>query len=160
MRIRKATRIWRRSLCPGALSLAFGLTGTSLPAQQLNPEALAYTLPDDIDWVADPGGGSDRAILYGDPAEPGPYGYFIRWNAGNMSRPHYHPNDRYIIVVSGVWWVGTGSTFDPDSTVALPPGTFVVHYGGEVHYDGAKTGDAVMLIQGIGPATSTPAEAP
>jgi hypothetical protein len=77
-----------------------------------------------------------------------------------MSRPHYHPNDWYIIVVSGVWWVGTGSTFDPDSTVALPPGTFVVHYGGEVHYDGAKTGDAVMLIQGIGPATSTPAEAP
>lgn len=149
-------RRWTQILCFG---LALLWTGGIVSAQQLNPQALRFTLPEDIDWVVDEGGGSERAILYGNPAEAGPYGYFIKWKAGNMSRPHSHPNDRYIIVVSGVWWVGTGSRFDPDSTVALPPGTFVVHYGGEVHYDGAKTGDAVMLIQGMGPATSTPAEA-
>lgn len=145
------------SVAVGVLALALGTGFAS--AQQLDPAALTFTLPDDIQWVPDAGGGSERAILYGDPAEPGPYGYFIKWKAGNMSRPHSHPNDRYIIVVSGVWWVGTGSDFEPDKTVALPPGTFVVHHGGQIHYDGAKTGDAVMLIQGMGPATSTPAEA-
>ena len=142
----------------GLCVLALLWLGGSLAAQELNPEALRFTLLDDVDWVVDEGGGSERAVLYGNPADEGPYGYFIKWKAGNMSRPHFHPNDRYIIVVAGTWWVGTGPTFDPDGTVALPPGTFVVHYGGEVHYDGAKTGDAVMLIQGIGPATSTPAE--
>jgi hypothetical protein len=59
--------------------------------------------------------------------------------------------------VQGTWWVGTGADFDVDATVPLSPGTFVVHHAGEVHYDGARDVDAVMLIQGEGPGTSTPA---
>lgn len=150
----------KRMMFVGAAAglLLGGVTGAQ--QQRLNPEAISITVPDDIDWVVDEGGGSERAILYGDPAEPGPYGYFIKWRAGNnFSRPHSHPNDRYIIVVSGTWWVGTGTSFEPDTTVALSPGTFVVHVGGEVHYDGAKDEDAVMLIQGDGPSMSTPAAA-
>jgi hypothetical protein len=41
----------------------------------------------------------------------------------------------------------------------LPPGTFVTHFGKQVHYDGAKDGDAVLEIVGEGPAMATPAEA-
>ena len=37
-------------------------------------------------------------------------------------------------------------------------GTFVTHYGQHVHFDGAKEEDAVLLIVGEGPGTSTPAE--
>jgi hypothetical protein len=40
----------------------------------------------------------------------------------------------------------------------MPAGSYVVHYGGQVHYDGAKDGDAVLEIVGMGPATSTSAE--
>ena len=40
----------------------------------------------------------------------------------------------------------------------LPAGTFVTHFGKQVHYDGAKDEEAVLLITGEGPATSTPAE--
>ena len=40
----------------------------------------------------------------------------------------------------------------------MPAGTFVTHYGQQVHFDGAKDEDAVLLIVGEGPATSTPAE--
>lgn len=139
-------------------AMVFVLSAAVPQAGQLDPKALTYTLPADVEWVPNEGGTAERAVLYGDESQPGPYAFFIKWKAGNMSRPHSHPNHRYIIVVSGTWWVGTGTAFDPGSTVAMPPGTFVVHTANEVHYDGAKDGDAVMLIHGMGPATSTPAE--
>ena len=37
-------------------------------------------------------------------------------------------------------------------------GSFVTHFGKQVHWDGAKDEDAVLLIMGEGPATSTAAE--
>jgi redox-sensitive bicupin YhaK (pirin superfamily) len=140
------------------LGLTLADPGLGAQQQELNPAAISITAVEDVEWVGDER--AERAILYGDESQPGPYGFFIKWKAGgNFSQPHSHPTDRHIIVVSGTWWVGTGTTFDTDSTVPLGPGAFVVHHAGEVHYDGAKDEDAVMLIQGIGPATSTPAEA-
>ena len=41
---------------------------------------------------------------------------------------------------------------------AMPAGTVVTHYGKQVHWDGAKDEDAVLLIVGIGPATNTRVE--
>ena len=74
----------------------------------------------------------------------------------HFSHPHFHPNDRYIVVLSGTWWVGTGPKFDPEhGTVPMQPGSFVTHYGKQVHWDGAKDEDAVLLIMGEGPATAT-----
>jgi quercetin dioxygenase-like cupin family protein len=71
--------------------------------------------------------------------------------------PHFHPHDRFITVVSGTWWVGSGPKWDPgNGSVAMPAGSFVTHYGKQVHWDGAKDVDAVLLIVGDGPATSTP----
>jgi hypothetical protein len=72
--------------------------------------------------------------------------------------PHFHPNDRFVMVLSGTWWVGTGNKYDPDSTVPMPTGTFAEHYGKHVHYDGAKDGDVVLEIVGDGPATQVAAE--
>jgi hypothetical protein len=34
----------------------------------------------------------------------------------------------------------------------------VTHFGKQVHYDGTKDEEAVLLVVGEGPATSTPAE--
>jgi hypothetical protein len=75
-----------------------------------------------------------------------------------MSRPHYHQFDRYIYVISGTWWVGTGTKFDPSTTVGMPPGSFVTHYAKGIHWDGAKDADCVIEIVGMGPATTTNAE--
>ena len=102
--------------------------------------------------------GLKSAVLYGDPSQPGLYIMLVKWTPGHMSHPHFHPNDRYITVLSGTWWVGTGSKFDPESTVPLPAGTFVTHFGKQIHYDGAKDVEAVLQIVGEGPATATPAE--
>jgi quercetin dioxygenase-like cupin family protein len=130
----------------------------SAKVTDLNPAAIAYKLPDQIKWTDEPIG-SKHAVLVGDPDKPGLYVILVKWTAHHMSHPHFHPNDRFITVLSGTWWVGTGNKFDPDSTVALPAGTFVTHFGKQIHYDGAKEGDAVLEIVGEGPATATPAEA-
>lgn len=147
----------RRLLLAGLTVAVFATFGSILSAD-VDPKALAFRLPNQIKWVESPAG-SSQAILFGDPGKPGMYGVLTKWHAHHMSRPHFHPNDRYITVISGTWWVGTGATYDPDSTVALPAGTFVTHFGKQIHYDGAKDDEVVLEIVGEGPATSTPAEA-
>ena len=143
-----------RSICSIGVSMA--LFGTALAAD-LNPAAVVYTLPDKIAWKST-GSGAEQAIMAGDPSKPGIYVVLTKWLPNNMSRPHFHPNDRFITVLKGTWWMGTGTTFDPASTVPVPAGTFVTHFGKQVHYDGAKDEEVVLLITGEGPATSTRVE--
>jgi hypothetical protein len=126
-------------------------------AADIDRTAVEFTPPSEIKWVKNPAGTNEQAILFGHPAKPGPYVMRIKWLPGNMSRPHFHPNDRFFVVISGTWWMGTGETFDPDSTVPAPAGSYVIHYANKVHYDGAKNEEAVIQVWGMGPATSTPA---
>ena len=148
----------RRRAIAAALLLAPLFAAGGAAAVELNQAAVIYQLPDQIPWKINPNG-ADSAVLYGDPAKPGLYIQLVRWHAGHMSHPHFHPNDRFITVISGTWWVGTGTKFDPDATVPMPAGSFVTHFGKQVHYDGAKDGDCVLEIVGDGPGTATSAEA-
>jgi hypothetical protein len=138
--------------------IAAVLAAGSAQAVELDPKAVVYTLPDNIKWVVNERAGNAQAVIAGDPSKPGLYVVLTKWLAGNhFSRPHFHPNDRFITVIKGTWWVGSGPNFDPaDATVPLPAGSVVTHYGKQVHYDGAKDEDAVLMIVGDGPATSTP----
>ena len=136
------------------------LLATPARAATLNSAAVTFELPDQIPWKSPPTNpGVQSALMVGDPAKEGLYVVFTKWLAGNhFSHPHFHPHDRFITVIKGTWWVGTGTKYDPDATVPMPAGTYVTHFGGQVHFDGAKDEDAVLLIVGLGPATSTPAE--
>ena len=147
----------RRYLLP-AMGIAALVSLASARATDLNPAAIKIQLPDQIKWEDDTARGESSAVLAGDPTKPGLYVELVKWHAHHMSHPHFHPNDRFITVISGTWWVGTGTKFDPDSTKPLPPGTAVTHYGKQIHYDGAKDEDTVLEIVGEGPATATPAE--
>jgi len=140
-----------------ALAIAALTTLGSFLVADVNPKALVYKLPGQIKWVSSPSGLSN-AVLVGDLSKPGLYIVLTKWSAHHMSRPHFHRNDRFITVISGTWWVGTGSKYDPASTVPMPAGSFVTHFGKQIHYDGAKDGECVLEIVGQGPATSTPAE--
>jgi len=127
-------------------------------AADLDPKAISIQLPKDIKWVSNPAAGSEVAVLVGDPAKPGLYVELQKWLPHHNSRPHFHPNDRYITVISGTWWVNTGPKYDMASAKPIPAGSFVIHYGKEIHYDGAKDEACVLQIVGMGPATNTPAE--
>ncbi len=136
------------ALLPGSSSAQQPIT--------LDPAVIAFKLPAQIPWIDNPKAGNRTAVLQGDPAKPGPYAALLQWSPGNMSRPHFHPNDRHFIVVSGTWWVGSGGKYDPDATVPIPAGSSVTHFAKGVHYDGAKGEQATILVWGEGPATSSP----
>src|SRR6202049_1979092 len=84
---------------------ATGLSTIKAAEQTLNPKAIAITLPDQIPWKRNAAGTNEVAVLVGDPSKPGLYVQMFKWLPGNMSRPHWHPNDRYITVLKGTWWV-------------------------------------------------------
>jgi hypothetical protein len=149
------SRISRLSLVSLVSVMLIGLASAGVSAD-LDPKAINIQMPKEIKWVR--GNGAETAVLVGDPSKPGLYVVLQKWLPHNNSHPHFHPNDRFITVISGTWWVGTGPKFDPDKTVPLPAGTFVTHFGKQIHYDGAKDSEAVLEIVGEGPAAATPAE--
>ncbi|KRR19636.1 hypothetical protein CQ14_17040 [Bradyrhizobium lablabi] len=150
-----ARRPWRYLTTLLALTAMTGIGA----AAELNPAAVIYKLPDQIPWGPVNPAGAQSAVVVGDPSKPGFYMVYNKWTKGNhFSRPHFHPNDRYIVVLQGTWWVGSGPKFDPANSTPMPAGSFVTHFGKQVHWDGAKDEDAVLLIMGEGPATSTAAE--
>ena len=129
----------------------------SVQAADLDPKAINIQLPKDIKWVKN--GANEQAVLFGDPSKPGLYIVLTKWPPHQNSRPHSHPNDRFITVLKGTWWVNTGANYDPDGMKPVPTGSYVVHYGGQMHYDGAKDEECILQIVGIGPASSTAAQA-
>jgi len=143
----------------GIAVISAGMSGhaTARAIGDLNPKAITITLPADIKWTKS--ATSERAVLYGDPSKPGYYVVLQKWLPHNNSRPHKHPNDRYITVLSGTWWVNTGANYDPAGFKPVPAGSFVVHTANEFHYDGAKDEPALLQIAGMGPDTSTQADA-
>ncbi len=138
------------------------LTLISLPfsanTASSGPSGIEITTPQDIQWVRNKEGTSERAILFGDPDKPGPYVIRIKWLANNFSHPHFHNTDRFFAVIKGTWWVGSGNKYNPSSTVPAPAGSYVLHPAGAVHYDGAKDEETIIQVWGIGPVKTTPAE--
>jgi quercetin dioxygenase-like cupin family protein len=155
--------------CLSALSLA-GCSGApaSTPAPGVNEPAI--TLPtgyperpfvrvesDKLTWRPTEGNtlGVETAVVEGDPSKPGYYLTINHFPAGVMSRPHYHPDERYVIVLRGTWHTDEGNVFRPKETIPLKPGDFMRHPKGGPHYDGALDEDTWVAISGYGPTKAT-----
>jgi hypothetical protein len=113
--------------------------------------------PADIHWHDVPNGhGVQQAILLGDPAKAGMYVLRVRFPPYVMDVPHWHPNDRYVTVLEGTWYTGTGDTFDLSRAVPLKPGSVMMHPAKATHWDGSGGAEAVIVqIIGEGPGTTT-----
>ena len=123
-------------------------------AVQVN-DTLTVTRPDQLQWMDYPGlPGVKFVVISGDPKGPGLYTIRAKFAPGTMSRPHWHPETRFVTVLKGTWWAGTGETFDPEATIPVPTGGFAVHTAGKVHYDGAKGEEAIVQITGMGPSAT------
>jgi quercetin dioxygenase-like cupin family protein len=114
------------------------------------------TQPEDVKWKPLPGYEGVRvAVMAGDPSKAGLYVVRVNFPPGLMSRPHFHPDDRYAVVLKGTWWTGTGDTFDPATTVPVKAGGFMKHPAGGHHYDGAKDEEVILQLTGYGPTATT-----
>ena len=140
-----------------ALVLSCAVAG----AGELNPAAVTYKLPDQIQWSAPSPAGAQSALLAGDPTKEGLYVQLVKWPAGNhFSHPHFHPHDRFITVIKGTWWVSLGSeadVYNPDKMTAVKQGSFIFEPAFGHHYDQARDEEVIVQIMGTGPGEVDPA---
>jgi hypothetical protein len=127
-------------------------------AVTIDPNAREFKLLDQVQWKGRPGSPNQTAILFGDPSKPGFYVQLLKRGPNDWSQPHSHANDRFITVLAGTMWIGTGSRLDPDNTVALKPGSYLRDIANQVHFDGTKADGVTIEIVGMGPSTMIPAE--
>src|SRR5438132_9786964 len=101
--------------------------------------------------------GISQAVISGNPATPGQvYVVRNRFSPNTFSPPHFHPETRYITVIKGTWWVGSGPKFDKEATTPVPAGSVVVHHANQIHWDGAKDEEVIVQIMGTGPGANFP----
>ena len=112
---------------------------------------------DKLQWRPTEGNtlGVETAVVEGDPSKPGYYLTINHFPKGVMSRPHYHPDERYVIVLRGTWYTDEGKEFRPNQTVPLKPGDVMRHPKDGPHYDGALDEDTWVAISGYGPTNAT-----
>jgi mannose-6-phosphate isomerase-like protein (cupin superfamily) len=103
--------------------------------------------------------------VFGRESEPGVYitrNLFRKGPGGGVigggSRPHYHDQDRWVVVIQGTWYTAVGDLFEPDKMVAIKQGGMMYHPAGLHHYDGAKDEDAIVQITGVGPVKTVQSE--
>lgn len=150
----------RRGLVLSSLlaMLPLALSDSTALASPIDPAQTEVTLPEAIEWggwiSGFPPHSGEMAPLYGDLNKPGPYLVLMKWHPGYMSAPHTYATDRLSLVISGTWWVNSGSDFDPDRTVPVPAGGFVRRFARTPHYDGVKKDarePAIIGLFGIAP---------
>jgi quercetin dioxygenase-like cupin family protein len=114
--------------------------------------------PEQLHWEEVPDSyGVQSVTIAGDPGgRQGLYIQRVRFPPHVMDRPHWHPNDRYVTVLKGTWYTGTGPDFEPAHAVALRPGSVMLHPGKAVHWDGSNSDEEVIVqIVGLAPGATT-----
>lgn len=117
------------------------LTWSAVPLEKMN-------------WVASNDPGRDSAILAGDLTKPEMYIQIVRWKPNLTNMPHRHPDDRRGIVLSGTFYLGHGSEFDPNKLEVLPAGTYFTEPAGDAHFGVTKDEPVVLYFVGTGPSKS------
>jgi quercetin dioxygenase-like cupin family protein len=147
-----------RTLRYGLLLGAFLSCVTPMLGSCAEPDSKGFVrvTPDQLDWKEVPKGhGIQMAVVSGNPTQPGIYVIRVKFPPGVMSSPHYHGEDRHVVVLKGTWYTGTDDSWDPAKTVGLPTGSYMKHPAGGVHFDGAKDEEVMVQIIGQGPSSTT-----
>src|SRR6202048_2572712 len=151
----------RRQLLLASLFAALPLGLSARRAEAVNPAETQVTLPDQITWAtwtAGPPHSAEIAALFGGLGQAGEDMGLMKGYPGFMSAPHSYATDRLCLVLSGTWWVNSGTDFDPNGTVPVPAGGFVRRVARPPHYDGVKRDakePAVIALFGIAPVDLT-----
>jgi quercetin dioxygenase-like cupin family protein len=110
-------------------------------------------LPEEIEWksfAAFPKA-ARLAIVAGEPLREGPYTIRVKLPHGTKMMPHSHPEDRMYTVISGIFYIGLGDTFDAEKLQAYPPGSVIILPGNTSHFHWAKNGEYITQVTAIGP---------
>lgn len=76
----------------------------------------------------------------------------VRLDSGARVPPHTHPSAHLTTVLSGTFYLGSGTRFDASNMMALTPGTAIIIPADAPHYVWAKDGQVIVEQVGFGPA--------
>lgn len=122
-------------------------------AQRLPVNRVGSALPDSINWQPFKAFPEQvrLAVIAGEPATKGPYVVRVKVPAGVKLMPHIHPEDRIYTVMSGVFYIGIGTSFDNAKLMAFPPGAVFILPGNTPHFHWAKSGEYISQVTATGP---------
>lgn len=98
--------------------------------------------------------GARFTVLQGDPSQPGVYTVRLEMPAGYTIRPHFHPTDEDVTVISGTLLLGMGDAVNEQTAQMVPAGGFIVAKAQAHHYAVAR-GKTVVQVHGMGPFVIT-----
>src|SRR5882762_7073975 len=109
-------------------------------------------VPAQVQWFTPPyyTDGRQRAQLYGDSSQGGPWVDRVKIPAGGRVLAHTHPHDELVTVIEGTWYLGEGKRFDTAKLKGYPAGSFIVIPAGIPHFLAAKDGPVVVQVIGTG----------
>jgi quercetin dioxygenase-like cupin family protein len=118
-------------------------------------DALTTTIvtPDELKWVKGPT--AMRAVIAGDDKKQGMYIFRAKFPANFKVEPHYHPDEKINMVISGTLLVGYGEEFDESKMKSLPAGSIWTEPANQPHFVWAKDGEVVIQVIGNGPTGTT-----
>lgn len=120
-------------------------------AQDVSASSRVLT-PSDLKWSESPRApGVQTASLVGDPRKPGPYVFRAKYPPNTPNRPHHHPEDEEITVLSGTLYFGDGLMMEPAKTLTLPAGSYIAVPAKSWHFLFTKSEPVELEIRGMGP---------
>jgi quercetin dioxygenase-like cupin family protein len=141
-----------RALQPASVALA-AVIGLSALAVQAADEHHTIIPAQDVTWGDGPPtlpAGAQLAVLFGSPAEEGPFAFRLKFPAGYEVPAHWHSKDELVTVIAGQFSVGTGDKLDRNASQSLAPGSFVHLPAGMKHFAWTAE-ETIVQINGTGP---------
>jgi quercetin dioxygenase-like cupin family protein len=125
-------------------------------AQQTKFEKLILH-PSEIDWskAETAANGVQTYTVLGNLKEEGYYIIMVRIPANTKLAPHFHPENRTVVVVSGKFGWIYGDTFDETKLHEMTTGTFFAEPGNEPHFALTKNEEVILQVAGFGPTGTT-----
>jgi quercetin dioxygenase-like cupin family protein len=94
------------------------------------------------------------AVVSGDPSKAAAFVIELSLPDGYMIKPHTHPTEEKVTVVSGTFMVGMGSTWAGSTLKPMTAGQSGAIPAGAAHYAQAK-GKTVVKVSAMGPFAIT-----
>jgi len=98
--------------------------------------------------------GARFAVMQGDPSSSGVYTIRLELPAGYVIKPHWHPTDENVTVLSGRFEVGMGDSVDLRQAMTLAAEGFIVAPANAHHFAVAAR-RTIVQVHGMGPFAIT-----
>ena len=140
-----------------AVPLLLIAPATASAKHKAAPAKAKAAAPAELKWMdGAPGlpGGIQMAVVKGDPAKKGPFTIRLKMPANYAVRPHWHPTDEHVTLVSGKLVYGMSDQLDRAAGEALAQGASVTMKAKQHHW--VFTGDgAEVEVSAMGPFAIT-----